>query len=58
MKKEYLGDSVYIDIDETGILRIYTENGFGPDNIIFLESVVCNNLVNYIERFNTITKQN
>lgn len=32
----YLGDSVFVDI-ENGMVRLYTNNGLGPQNEIFLE---------------------
>ncbi len=34
--KTYLGDSVYADFDGS-MVRIYTDNGFGACNEIFLE---------------------
>lgn len=34
--REYLGDSVYVDI-ENGMLKLTTENGMGPSNTIYLE---------------------
>ncbi len=33
---QYLGDSVYVDI-ERGMPVLYTDNGDGPQNKIFLE---------------------
>lgn len=47
--KAYLGDSVYVDI-ERGMLKLTTENGFGPSNTIYLEIEVFNNLVAYVRR--------
>jgi len=35
-QKEYLGDSVYVE-DEGFQLRLYTDNGMGPRNEIYLE---------------------
>ncbi len=47
--KEYIGDSVYVDI-ENGMVKLTTENGFGPSNTIFLEPAVYEALVAYMER--------
>jgi hypothetical protein len=37
--KQYLGDSVYLEL-ERGMLKLTTENGYGPDNTIYLEPEV------------------
>lgn len=51
MTKEYLGDSVYVDIDApTGGILLTTENGYGASNIIVLEPAVVVKLVEYFER--------
>ena len=47
MTKEYLGDSVYVEI-ENGMIKLTTENGYGPSNTIFLEVVVYDHLVKYV----------
>lgn len=39
MTKAYLGDSVYVEI-ENGMFKLTTENGFGPSNTIYLEPEV------------------
>lgn len=49
IEKEYLGDSVYVDID-SGMVRLTTENGYGATNTIFLELPVYEALVKYVER--------
>lgn len=49
MKKEYLGDSVYCELDK-GMIKLTTENGYGPSNTIFLESEVMDALLGYYER--------
>ena len=49
MNKEYLGDSVYVEI-ERGMVKLTTENGYGPSNTIFLELFVYHELVKYVER--------
>ena len=47
--KEYLGDSVYVEVDG-GMLKLTTDNGLGPSNIIYLEDHVYDALVMYVER--------
>ena len=46
--KQYLGDSVYADIQD-GMLKLTTENGAGANNTIYLESEVVNALLRYLE---------
>lgn len=46
MKKRYLGDSVYIEV-ERGMFKLTTENGLGPSNTIYLEPEVYQELVKY-----------
>jgi len=47
MNKEYLGDSVYAEI-ESGYIKLTTDNGYGPTNVIYLEPVVAAELERYI----------
>ena len=47
--KEYLGDSVYVDIVD-GMFVLTTENGYGPNNTICLEPAVLAALVKYAEK--------
>jgi hypothetical protein len=42
--KEYLGDSVYCELNEYGQFRLTTENGGEPSNEIFLEPEVLESL--------------
>lgn len=49
MNKEYIGDSVYVEV-EYGMLKLTTENGFGPSNTIFLEPNVMDNLIQYYNK--------
>ena len=44
MEKQYIGDSVYADTEE-GMLRIYTDNGSSPENVIYLEPEVLQALI-------------
>lgn len=48
MEKEYLGDSVYVEV-EGGMLKLTTENGEEPSNTIFLEIDVYDALVEYVK---------
>jgi hypothetical protein len=47
--KEYIGDSVYADI-ENGMIKLTTENGFGASNTIYLEENVLMSLTDYVQR--------
>jgi hypothetical protein len=47
--KDYLGDSVYVDI-ENGMIALTTENGFGASNTIYLEPEVFAALNRYAHR--------
>ena len=49
MSKEYLGDSVYAEI-ESGMIKLTTDNGEGPVDTIYLEMFVFKALVDYVER--------
>jgi hypothetical protein len=54
MKKDYLGDSVYVEFDEFGFsIILTTENGITnyPSNRIALEPEVYDALKRYVERF-------
>lgn len=48
-RKEYIGDSVYVDWDGEYIV-LTTENGYGPNNTIALEPPVMEKLIRYHER--------
>jgi len=47
--KAYLGDSVYVDVDN-GMLKLTTDNGYGPSNTIYLEPEVYEALTRYVQR--------
>lgn len=48
--KQYLGDSVYVEV-ENGMLRLTIENGTGvPGAVIFLEVETMENLIHYYNR--------
>ena len=48
MRKRYLGDGVYAELDMGGVW-ITTSNGVETTNKIFLDSVVYNKLKQYVE---------
>jgi hypothetical protein len=57
-QKEYLGDSVYVDVDDFGAIILTTENGLTePSNEIFLEYEVAKKLVDYIQKKYLIKKE-
>lgn len=53
MTKQYLGDSVYVEV-ENGMLKLTTENGEETSNTIFMEEEVYDNLVKYV---NTLKRE-
>lgn len=55
MNKCYLGDSVYAEKVD-GMIRLTTENGFGPSNEIFLEDFVLSALISFSKKPSTIQK--
>jgi DNA-directed RNA polymerase subunit RPC12/RpoP len=48
--KSYLGDSVYAEIDEYGVLKLTTEDGLSVSNSIYLEPEVYEQLIGYVDR--------
>lgn len=44
--KTYLGDSVYCE-NEGFMLKVYTDNGFGPKDVIYLEPEVFQALITF-----------
>lgn len=48
MKKTYLGDSVYGEIDR-GMIKLTTDNGLGASNIIWLEISTYERLAEWVE---------
>lgn len=46
--KQYLGDSVYADLDDARGILLTTENGFGPSNTIYLEPEVYEALLRWV----------
>lgn len=56
MHKDYLGDSVYVEIED-GMIKLTTENGLGPSNTIYLEPNVFDALSRYVTRIEQIVKE-
>lgn len=51
--KDYMGDSVYVEM-ENGMVKLFTDNGLGQSDIIFLEPDVCEALVRYLKGLEVI----
>ena len=49
--KTYLGDSVYAEFDEYGALTLFTDNGFGPFNKIYIEDETWDNLQKFVQDY-------
>lgn len=51
MNPTYLGDGVYVAY-QFGRLQLYTDDGYGPHNVIYLEGEVYDALTKFVERLN------
>lgn len=49
-RKEYLGDGVYIELNDFSQLVLTTENGISITNTIFMEPDVLAAFLEYVER--------
>ena len=49
--KKYLGDSVYIDI-ENGMIKLTTNNGYHDEGTIYMDSAVIANFQQYLKDLN------
>lgn len=50
MNKQYIGDSVYVELDDYGDIILTTENDdSGPSNRIVLEPQVYSALLDYVD---------
>jgi hypothetical protein len=57
MEKEYLGDGVYVEV-QNDMLKLTTEDGYRATNTIFLEPFVYEALVGYAKRLaRTVVKE-
>jgi hypothetical protein len=50
MNKLYLGDNVFVEYTEDGLVKLYFDNGHGPYDMILLEPEVWENLKLFMER--------
>jgi hypothetical protein len=58
MKKQYLGDGVYVEFDPaSGGVVLTTEDGIGATNQIFMEPEVIVALGDYIDRMAIMIEQ-
>jgi len=48
--KQYLGDGVYVRIDEYFQIELTTENGISVTNTVYLELQVLSNFLEYLKR--------
>lgn len=55
MAKAYLGDGVYVDNDGYQLI-LTAENGITATNTIYLEPIVAENLISYINSINAHRK--
>lgn len=55
MKKDYLGDSVYVEVED-GMVKLTTDNGMGASNTIYLDGSTMNALVDWYKRLNGVTQ--
>lgn len=46
---EYIGDSVYMEFDGDAFV-IWTDNGYGKENVIYLESSTIGSFESYVDR--------
>jgi hypothetical protein len=46
--KVYLGDAVYIEIIDSGDLRLTTEDGVSTTNVIYINDAVLEDLIIYL----------
>ena len=57
IKKVYLGDAVYAEIDGYNIV-LTTENGIEITNTIYLEPEVISNFLLFLDNLNKMEKEN
>lgn len=52
MNKEYIGDSVYVEVDDSARIVLTTNNGYpdDPRNLIVLEPEVYAEFLKWVER--------
>lgn len=55
--KDYLGDAVYVEIDNAGDIVLTTEDGISVSNPIVLEYPVYRNLLEWLEWVEPVRQQ-
>jgi len=50
MHRTYIGDSVYVEFTEYGMIKLWTNNGLGDENIIYFEPEVFMNLIAFAKK--------
>lgn len=50
LAKEYLGDSVYIQIDSVGRIVLTTEDGLSISNTIYIDQTIMRGILDYLEK--------
>ena len=53
--KEYLGDSVYVVVED-GMIKLTTENGYKVSNTIFIEPQVMEAFIKWYKRLNEVSE--
>lgn len=56
VKKLYLGDGVYADVDEHGQVVLTTENGITVTNTIVLENEVIRNFLTFLKHLKEVDR--
>jgi hypothetical protein len=47
--KDYLGDAVYVEMSENGMIKLTTSNGLQTLDTIFLEPAVFHSLIRWVK---------
>jgi hypothetical protein len=56
MNKHYLGDGVYLELEESGMIILTTENGIEATNTIYLEPEVYHAMTMLVDGLRGIKK--
>ena len=48
-KNRYLGDGVYVEVDVSGDIKLYTSNGYTITNEIILDTQIATALVKWLK---------
>lgn len=48
-RSTYLGDGLYVELDDFGMVVLYTSDGVRHTNTVYLEPKVLENFVNWIK---------